>query len=264
MSANPTPTHPDRDPGQQAEDAQLYRCVLHELIHIGTDLARLLHQQAVAHAQAAVQGRASFEPPSDHTVAFDRVARAIRRSITLARSIAQPAAPAHTPAQPRTAARLTPHDAADATSRPPPPPATPEGDGAQPPNAGLRDRPEAPDRDDDVTTRPVAEVIAEIRRDLGLATPPAAHPWQRRIPADTKQLCARVAAPSNTRQPGAGPVPTRTIFHPAPNPVRPNPPPTNLATPRAPPRGLPDAPAEAVATILRHPARIRWRPPSDD
>ncbi len=36
------------DPGQQAADARIYRTALHDLITMGTDLARLLHEQATA------------------------------------------------------------------------------------------------------------------------------------------------------------------------------------------------------------------------
>ena len=43
------------DPIQQAEDAQLYRYVLHKLLHLGTDLIHILQAQATAHAHAAMQ-----------------------------------------------------------------------------------------------------------------------------------------------------------------------------------------------------------------
>ena len=268
------------DPGQQAEDAQLYRCVLHELIHIGTDLARLVHSQAVAHAQAALQGAAPSTPPGDHSTAFDRIARTIRRTITLARSLGEPAPPIPAPARPRAAAR-TP-DLPEAGED-----ATPGRDGStEAPGAGLRDRPEtpdrdAPDRDEDVTNRPVTEVIAGICRDLGLDAPPGAHPWTRRTPADTRQPCTRAAAPGGAAatspcQPGpglAGYWPQRPGNGAAQRPSSPEPdgrdPGKPAATSRTQPGPIhagnnpPDSTAPAVATILRHPthAQERWRAP---
>jgi len=45
MSAHPIAANPNDAPGQQAEDARFYREALHDLISIGTSLARHLHQQ---------------------------------------------------------------------------------------------------------------------------------------------------------------------------------------------------------------------------
>ena len=82
------------DPIQQAEDAQLYRHVLHKLLHLGTDLIHILQAQATAHAHAAMQEPTPPKPSTDQATAFDRIARTIRRTITLARSLNEPAAPA--------------------------------------------------------------------------------------------------------------------------------------------------------------------------
>ena len=83
-------TDPDHD--EQADDALFYRDTLQELIQIGTDLARLLHQHAIAQAQAAVRDLAPCAPPTEHAAAFDRIARAVRRTIALARSLSEPLA----------------------------------------------------------------------------------------------------------------------------------------------------------------------------
>ena len=130
MSAHALQPTPQDDPGQQAEDAQLYRGVLHELIHIGTDLARLTHLRATAQAQAAVRDPDRAAPHEDHTPAFDRTARAIRRCITLARTLHDPVAPARDPAPPRAAARApAPREVRQGATPPPrrPRPRQPRG-----------------------------------------------------------------------------------------------------------------------------------------
>ena len=219
------------DPIQQAEDAQLYRYVLHKLLHLGTDLIHILQAQATAHAHAAMQEPTPPKPSTDQAIAFDRIARTIRRTITLARSLNEPVAPARAPAHPRAAAATSAlHEAADAAAGQDAaghPAGTPGRDAAnaESSSAGLRDRPEAtdhdapdrdppdrdgPDRDEDDTGRSPAAVIAGICRDLGLDTPPGIHPATRRTPADTAQPHAQAAAPSSATastpcQPGPAP-----------------------------------------------------------
>ncbi len=203
MSIHPFPTEPHDKPGQQAADAQYYRDVLHDLINMGTDLAHLLHQQATAQSaqQAAAPAPQATEAhpapapapdaapdltqdlPPDLTASFDRMARAVRRSIALARTLAEPIALASDPAQHRAGVRKRIiREVEDAIQR--------ASDNAERPDAEslraeLRDRLDAPDLDDDITTRPVAEIITEIRRDLGLASLPGDHPWKRRMSCDT-------------------------------------------------------------------------------
>ena len=253
MSTQPAPAHLEDPLGQQAADTQFYREVLHDLIIMGTDIARIVHAQAAAAPQPAPQPPApNPAPPPDLTIPFDRIARVVRRSVALARSLSDPAPPARDPAQHRAAARKRLlREVEDTIQR-----TANEGDHAETLNAELRDRLDAPDLDDDLTNRPVAEVITEICRDLGLDAFPGTHPWKRRTPADIVQLCARAAAPSRPRQPGpASHAPEPGIPHRLPDdPHRPNP----AATPRAAPApaatasALPDDPAEAIALILRH------------
>ena len=227
MFAQAIQAEPHDDPGPHDADTQGYRQVLHDLIAMGADLARFLHghaaaqaaPQAVAHpthpAPATQQTTNAQQPTDPHpappsdalislTLAFDRTARAVRRSILLARSLADPVQPAKDPAQRRTAARRRIiREVEDAIQRT----ASAANDGRDGPEtlqAELRDRLDAPDLDDDISTRPTADIISEICRDLGLAAPPGgAHPWKRRTPQDIAQLCAAAAAPSRTCQPGA-------------------------------------------------------------
>ncbi len=310
MSAQPSsanlPTEPGQHaPGQPAADAHYYRHVLHDLIDMGAGFARLLHQQASAQAVQQATIPATQRDPTPQpapaptpdvpipdilitlAAAFDRIARAVRRSIALARSLADPVPPARDPAQHRAAVRKRIlREVEDVIQRTVPGfgqaasddaasakfgvnAADADDDSAEALTTELHDRLDAPDLDDDISHRPVADVITEICRDLGLAALPGAHPWKRRTPRDLEQLCARAAAPSRTRQPGAGPpVPAIPQRVPA-NPVLPDP----VAIPRAtglthassgPPDGPTAAPA-GIATIPRHPIHLhgRWRPPPE-
>ncbi len=138
--------------------------------------------------------------------------------------------------------------------------------------AELRDRMDAPDLEDDITTRTVANIITEICRDLGLDALPGTHPWTRRTPDDIRQLCARAAAPSVPHPPGAGPQPGPQDPRdggaqrlPGSQPDKP------AAIPRTQPGPIhagsdpPGDPAADIATILRHPTRAhgQWHPPPE-
>jgi len=301
----PHRTRPAR-PGQQAADAPYYRQVLHDLIDMGTDLARLLHQQASAQAAQRTTPPSAPQSPAPQpapppapdalipdplvstAAAFDRIARAVRRSIALARSLAAPVPPARDPAQHRAAARKRilreVEDAiqrtAPASGQTAPSHAAPNGsdadasdaadDSAEALTAELHDRLDAPDLDDDISRRPIADIITEICRDLGLAALSGAHPWKRRTPKDLEQLHARAAAPSSPRHPGAGShrVPATPQRTPT-NPVPPGPAAiSRAATPTHADSAPPDDPAKppaTIATIPRHPKhlRVQWRPPPD-
>jgi hypothetical protein len=256
MSAQPSPANFPTEPGQHAPaqdtpaqdaaDAHYYRHALHDLIDMGTDLARLLHQQATAQAaqqttaQAAPQHPAPQPAPDAHTpdalvsiaAAFDRIARAVRRSIALARSLADPIPTARDPAQHRAAARKRIlREVEDTIQRTAPGSDAADLDDASADalTAELHDRLDAPDLDDDISHRPVADIITEICRDLGLAALSGAHPWKRRTPNDLEQLRARAAAPSSTRQINAAPLVPVPIQRAATSPVPPGP----AAFPRA-------------------------------
>ncbi len=283
MSTQPSPANLHTEPSHHAADTQYYRHVLHELIDMGAGLARLLHQQATAPAQATPQDPAPQPAPTPApdalvsiAAAFDRIARAVRRSIALARSLADPVPPARDPAQHRAAARKrilrevedaiqrTASSADDAASDG----ADADDASAEAMTAELHDRLDAPDLDEDISHRPVADIITEICRDPGLAALPGTHPWKRRTPADLEQLCARAAAPSRAHPPGAEPPSVPAIPERAPTtPVASR----AVAAPRAAgPTYAGSAPlhdpAEAsarIAMILRHPMHPRgpWRPP---
>ena len=282
-------------PGPHDADAQGHRRVLNDLIAMGADLARFLHGQAAAHA--AQQAAAPPAQPATHAqqitdvrhatdaqpipasdalislaAAFDRTARAVRRGILLARSLAEPVQPARDPAQARAATRRRIlREVEDAIQRTGANAGARDGqDGAETLQAELRDRLDAPDLDWDITARPVADIIAEICRDLGLAMPSGLHPWKRRTPDDIARLCAAAAAPSRARQPGAGSLLKRGVAHPTPGPHPDEPAAMSLAQPSPIQAGPiqagghpPEDPAGTVAMLLRHPAPVhgRCRPP---
>ena len=269
MSAQSFHTAPQDNPGQPA-DPHGYREALHDLITMGTDFARLLHGQATAHAQAAPPTPTSHDTaaqpaPAPNALislaaAFDRTARAVRRSILLARSLAKPVQPAQDPARHRAAARRRIiREVEDAIQRPSD---TAERLNAEALQAELRDRFDAPDLDDDISTRPVADIITELCRDLGLAALPGARPWKRRTPEDIRQLHARAAAPTPIRPPGTGhQVPshdaTKRPLNPQPDQRAPVPRaqlgPANFGN------GPLEYPTEATPMVPCHPTRIQGR-----
>jgi hypothetical protein len=197
MSAQPAAPEQEAAPDRQAQDADYYRRILHELIDIGTDLARLVHRQAKTQAEATTPDSAlSPEPAADVTIAFDRLSRGIRRSISLARRLDEPApAPAPPPSglasETRIAARKRIlREVEDIIQRK----AGQTEAGSL--EAELLDRLDSPDLEDDIAQRPVADIIADICRDLGIAGITGTQAWKRRTPEDIKILCARAAQPA--------------------------------------------------------------------
>ena len=196
MSFPSTSAEPEAEADQQAEDAQYYRRVLHELIDIGADLARMVHQQAKAQAEAGVP---AAEPAPDATIAFDRIARTIRRSIALARTLGEPVpAPASHPGQHRIAARKhVIRMVEDAIHR------DPRRDQAEALHAELLERLDGPDIDDDIGHCTTDQIIDTICHDLGLDGAHRLQVWKRRTPEDVALLCARAAKPSAACNPSS-------------------------------------------------------------
>ncbi len=227
VSIEPEAAHDPKAPGQQspdqpssnrqAQDTHYYRGILHDLIDMGTDLARMVHRQAMSQAEATTQGSDSDTrrinedpvpdagtdqhpmPQPDLIIAFDRIARAIRRTIALARKVANPPPPhgnvEHvTGEQQRILKRKRIiRDVEDAIQR------AARDNEVEKLHAELSERLDAPDLDDDIDHRPAADIIAEICRDLGIAAQPGTRPWKRRTPQDIAALCARAAMPRRAR-----------------------------------------------------------------
>ncbi len=185
MSTHPTPE----------TDAAYYRRVLHDLIDRGVDLARRVHEQAIAAAPAAAN-----RPDSDPTVAFDRIARTIRRTIALARHIAehpaQGAVQSSKPAERTTARARVIRGVEDAIHR------RRNDTDAQALHAEFAERLDDPEFEHDLDGRSIDDVIEEICRDLGVAAQGRAHSWKRRSPKDVAALRARAAQPPSAHIPG--------------------------------------------------------------
>ena len=154
---------------RQAEDAEYYRRVLHEFIEMGAELARLFVQDAKAvvepkqpHAGMGAVPSAGAGPAI--AIAFDRVARAVRRSIMLARQLDQPVPAAESRRQ---AARNRVIRAVEDAAR-----REPDRDGADSLDAERRERMELPEQGDDIDHQSIDEIFADICRDLGLAALP--------------------------------------------------------------------------------------------
>ncbi len=248
--SSPAPQPQPAPNTQQADDTQHHRQVLRDLIDMGTDLARAVHRRATRESGPNAPAPAN-DPAPDPTLAFDRIARCVRRCIALARKLAESPSPspAHGPAERRTAARKRViRDVEDAIQR------TAQGANAESLHAELADRLDAPDLDDDLATRPVADIIADICRDLGLATLPGARPWKRRTPADVEALCARAAQAVPARPRTAAPSPTPAApSRPADPPPTPDHPAWIAQAANAQPRPTPPEPS----TLLPHPRLAR-------
>ena len=188
MSPTPLPTDPaqaaapDLDP-----DTQRHLAMLNEMIEMGVDITRTIHKQIKAQAAAAEDDATVTIDPA-LPLNFDRIVRRVSKAMLLFRELAKPL-PLQNAARRRLIARQTvirvvednihrhaPEDEADAL------------------HTEMLDRLDTLDIDEDLATRPVADIIADICRDLGLAAVPGNDPWKRRTPADVATLNARAAA----------------------------------------------------------------------
>lgn len=184
MSSAPTQLHPAEPAVQQAQDPQHYRRLLHELIELGMDSARVVRRQAMGPAGDAAAVH-------EAVAAFERIARAIRRAVMLARKVSEklPGREAAGPGQHRIAARRRIlREVEEVIQRT-------EGADAETLHAELPEGLDEPELEDEIDDRPAAEIIADICRDLGVAVTLGAHPWKRRMPRDLEALCARAAQP---------------------------------------------------------------------
>ncbi len=181
-----------------AEDTAYYRRVLHELIDMGLDMARLVHGRAKAQAEVA---EVTVEQPgvevADGSVAFDRLARAVRRTVALARRLEEPVRDGVK--RRLTARRQVLRAVEDVIQR-----EAVDQDEEDGLNGELYERLDAPELDDELDCRPVAEIVADICRDLGIAELSGTGRWKRRFPAEVAALCARAARATRPGVPGSG------------------------------------------------------------
>ncbi len=224
MSSAPALLDPTDRARQRDEDAQYYRQVLHKFIAMGTDLAEAVHRQALAEPAApkptTEDQPAAPSPSPSQATSFDRLARTVRRTIALARKLAEPAREAPGPKL-----RLNECPLGECPKQRRPDRAETAALHAKP-WAEPCERPEAPDcdadedLDDDLDEQSFADLIASLRHDTGLAhltdaqlrqhrTPQSAQgSAQEGVPSEMCGLCPRAAgltsAPPRITQPTPG------------------------------------------------------------
>ena len=238
---------PDRRPETAAsrdqEDAQ-HRRALSLLIDLGSDYARDLGAPEI--------------DPLDRADPFERIGRVIHRSIRIVHLIREPVTdtdaadidPAAELARHRTAIRTQIlREVEDTIERTAPTRLASL-------RAELLERLDDPDLDDDIARRPVAELIAELIRDLGLASRCGGQPTGRRTPADIAHLQALAAASPGqaVARDAANPTP-KTDAKPRPSAKPPTPPEPASPTIERPGGNLPGTirPDSLLATLLRRP-----------
>jgi hypothetical protein len=188
-----TPTQPPAE--HLAGDSKYCAEVLLDLVDIGRELARMVLHEVQSQAAAAVAaGDTTATPAQDGIIAFERVARAVRRTVLLHDKVTDPnkkPLAAHRVAARRKIIR----DVEDAIHS-----AAPE-DEQETLHAELMERLDRPELDDEIAQRSIGDIVTDINHDLGIAGLYGSHPWKRRIPHDVALLNARAeqfsgAAPS--------------------------------------------------------------------
>jgi hypothetical protein len=190
---------------RRASNTQYYLRALHQMIDIGVDLTRLVQREAklqtqFPHPVSDLFLESIVAKTPDPTIAYERITRAVRRTILLAVKLNDAADPSIAPQpEPRTAARKpiirAIEDAiADGIEA---------NEQAEHPQAESHDRLDSPERDpdvadadsegDDITSRSIAEIIREVCCDLGIFVPPGNYPWKHLALADIAALAARAA-----------------------------------------------------------------------
>ena len=191
MLAPPTPTNQAAPPPGHAQHLTAF---LNEFIEGTMVIAREL--VAGVQAQTTAPPETKLGATTEAANAYDKLGRCLRHSIMLVQRLDDPA-PAR-PAQPLAAPRRQfLRKVEDVIHRQVPEPRERERLQAE-----LLERLAMPELDDDIESRPVADIVDEHCRDLGIAArPPGTRPDKRRTPADIALLCARAAQPPRSAAP---------------------------------------------------------------
>ena len=202
---------PSPQPDPVAPEAEFYHRILHRFIELAADLAEDIHDAALTPPEPAAKP-ARTPSKVDYVRAFNDLGRGVRRYILLAREVATPPKPAPDPARQRIAARQTIIRTVEDTIQ-----REAVDDEADALHTEFLDRLDSRDLDQDIATRPVADIIAEICRDLGLVHALGHYPYKRRTPADLAVLRTRAAAtPQPQPTPARRPAPGVTTLRPSP------------------------------------------------
>ncbi len=197
----------------QAAAMRHYQDVLHTLVDVGAALVEMVLAEARAR-NAASPGVGS--PAAEAAVAYELISKSMRRSVMLARSLSEPVAECQAEGgRRRIVARAGIVRAVEDSIH-----QGWTGESAERLEAELRERMDAPELAEELGERPVAEIIADICRDLGLAGEADLHRWKRRSPAAVVELWAKAAEPGVALRPTADGVELapRSVVWPCPEP----------------------------------------------
>ena len=207
MNAESTTPEPRTAAERHAERAERYLQAMDELVAFTGRMMNLVETQVEKEVEIAAR---LSEPAPDFTVAVDRVVRAQRRNLLLAKKLNDASIAPH-PAMPerrRAAARRQiireVEDAIESDA--------PEAE-AESLYAEFIERLDSLDFEEDFETRPVADIITDIRRDLGIAAQPGGRKWKRRTPKDVALLCKRAVAKRPAQGPFVAPMPLRDWYY---------------------------------------------------
>ncbi len=177
----PKPTDAEAPP---AEDARYIVRVLFGLLGLASKLAGLVQRRALAQPEALVSG----------SVAFERVARCIRRLVALMQrmtAVPQPAAALRRAA--RAADEAEEYERPERLERLERLEGLDEWDELEDPESIEADELEEDEFAADIG-QPAAAIIADVCRELGLGDEWRSHPWERCTPEDLAALCASLCA----------------------------------------------------------------------
>ncbi len=212
MSSTPALLDPADRARQRDEDAQYYRQVLHKFIAMGTDLAEAVHRQALAEPAAAAQSAPQTQPEDEpaapspspsQAITFDCLARTVRRTIALARKLSEPAREAPSP---KLHLKECPNERRTDRAETAALHAEPWAEPCERPEGADCDADE--DLDDDLDEQSLADLIASLRHDTGLATltdaelrqhptpPKAQGSAYEGVPSERCDRCARTSRAS--------------------------------------------------------------------
>ncbi len=177
-------------PDQRRELAEFFGRVMRRAVEVGANLTDQMDPAARAKPDDPESDAPKTTATIDLAHAYDLVTRSMRRSIAVAMHLAEPLASLQATHQ-RTAARtrILREVDEDIDLR------APDRDQAESLRAELRERIDGPDIEETILTRPLEEIIREIRRDLGLVLREGHRIGLRRTPEDLALLRDIAACP---------------------------------------------------------------------
>ena len=153
------------------------------------DLARLVRDEAMAGVSGGAPGSL---PAGEASVAFERIAKAVRRTVRMVRWLEQPVAVrADGRARARKQIIRAVEDGIDREAA---------GDAADTLHVEMLERLDSLELDEDVAGRPVAEIVREILADLGVGPGEGMRPRRRGAEALAVMQARAAAAPGEAKE----------------------------------------------------------------